>query len=188
MPYINPNANLDLVQDVLEPSSVPICHVYWYKDAVPLCSRRKPQWVGQVDCHGGHFVRCSNCLGPMVLPMFLPWFYTLLHIVYHIFLRFYHVLPCFPMFFPSTTDLKTWPFGRFIQHRWGWPCHNTTKKFQAFESHKMGPGKPVGKVGWVRTSFLGVKQPPVNNPFIRPFLQVIIPFMFKGPNLYPKLI
>ena len=95
MPYINPNANLDLVQDVPEPSSVPICHVYWYKDAVPLCSRRKPQWVGQVDCHGGHLVRCSNCLGPMVLPMFLPWFYTLLHIVYHMFLMFYHVFQCF---------------------------------------------------------------------------------------------
>lgn len=64
--------------------------------------------VGQVDCHGGHFVRYSKCWAPCVLPMFLPWFYTLLHIVYHIFPCFTNVFTMFShvrYFYPSTTDL-----------------------------------------------------------------------------------
>ena len=165
MPYINPNANLNLVQDILEPSSVPICHVYWYKDAVPLCSRRKPQgWTGGLSW--GHFVRYSNFLGPR----FSNVFTMVLHIVTYCLPYFSHVL-CFTNVFSVFSHVRYFILQLQICVILHSPATTevgpaTRRKNSRLSTYKMDPGKPVGKVGWVRTSFLGVEQPPIKNPFI----------------------
>ena len=131
--------------------------------------------VGQVDCHRGHFVRYSKCWAPCVLPMFLPWFYTLLHIVYHIF-------PCFTMFYQCFYHVFSCPvFLSFNYRSGGFQSPATTevgpatrRKNSRLSTDKMGPGKPVGKVGWVGC-FQKIVVPPnhsiligfsiINHPF-----------------------